>query len=130
HRLHVRRDAEEVAVVPERPVVNDVVVDHFPEAVDDDDPERNEEEAAEQDDCREKRRVGRGRGTEPAAPGFGLGGGVHSCLGGSTMASSAAHHSATGRSGSGSVIASSPWSATITGTGEASQATATRTRVP
>src|SRR5207244_1081704 len=50
HRRDVGPGGEEIVVVVERPVVNDVVVDHLPEAVTDDDPERDEEKSAEEDD--------------------------------------------------------------------------------
>ena len=67
HRVDVGRDAEEVAVVVERPVVDDVVVDRLPEAVADDQPERDEEEQPEQDERGQEARVLRQRRGTPAA---------------------------------------------------------------
>ena len=63
-RPDIGRDAEEVAVVVERPVVDDVVVDGPPEAVTDDQPERDEEEQAEEDEGGTEPRVF----AEPARP--------------------------------------------------------------
>ncbi len=68
-RPEIGRDAEEVAVVVERPVVDDVVVDRLPEAVGDDQRERSDEEESVENERREEaRRTGRGRPSRrPAA---------------------------------------------------------------
>src|SRR5207302_1320958 len=59
---------EEVAVVPEGEVVNRVVVDRLPEAVEDDQHHRRQEEPAEQENCRPEARVLRQPRTHPSPP--------------------------------------------------------------
>src|SRR5581483_6450914 len=139
HRRHVRADAEEVAVVAGRPVVDDRVVDRLPERVTDDDPERDEEAQPEQQDRRDEPDVRRERGDHTRQPDAlrrrrGLRGrGAHSTAsrsasGSSTMPSAAGQVSDTSSPTAGAAVASR--SATITGASDDGDSTATRTWLP
>src|SRR5262249_41492042 len=137
HGGDVRRDAEEVAVVPERPVVDDLVVDDLPEAVGDDDPERHQEEGPEEDDRRQEAGVGGGGLGEPPASRGGcrdLGGRGHSspfpAAGSSSNPSAASQTIATSVPGAGIVVTSCPWSAMSSNARAESHATFTRTWAP